>query len=270
MSKFISRKALEVSHSKTYKMKEKLKELGCEWDAIAKAWIAPSLEVKELCYQLLEEAENTTIKRPCFGQCGWDNVPTDWSEAIGEPAPPLEPVKSIAYTPSYSDAQKICGEENVKRYWHPSIPSEAASLLASGKNKENAIYQRLEEEGWKSRQVSLLLDVVNHFRQHPPIPALDTDNPPILSTTSVNPIEMNGSIGVICDSNRNPVAFTVTFPYSNQMVNRVKWLPGRKWNPAKKRWEVPIDSKYGQEDTLAMFPHFQRSPKAQELEKLEP
>lgn len=270
MDKFISRKDLEVRHSKSYEMRNRLKELGCEWDGIAKAWIAPSIEVKELCYQILEEADDNSPRRSHFGRCGWDDMPKDLDSIFNNAgyATPIEPAKSVAHTPTKAEAEKICGEENAKHYWHSLLPEEAASLLASGENNEDNIRERLENQGWKSRQISLLLDVVSHFRQHPPIPALDevTDNPPMLSVASIDPIEMDGSIGVIRGADQKPVAFTITFPYSNQMVNRVKWLPGRKWNSAKKRWEVPIESRYGSDDALSMFPHFQRSPKAQELE----
>lgn len=278
MDNFISRKQLEVRHSRTYEMKEKLKELGCEWDGIARAWIAPSIEVKELCYQILEEREasDTSPQTRYFGNCGWHNVDYDeLEECIKSIGKPVELIKaeSIAYTPSREEIEKIVGSENVLRYWHPNLIEEVAEILASGEQNKLAIDDRLHEKGWKTRQISLLMEVVDFFRDHPPNPALDevatvVTMPSVKGIDAIDPIELDGSIGVICDTDKKPVAFTVSFPYSSQMVNRVKWLPGRKWNPARKRWEVPINSKYGSQDTLDTFPHFQRSPKAKELEGL--
>lgn len=266
MGKFISRKDLEVQHSRSYEMRGRIKELGCEWDGIARVWIAPSTEVKELCYQILDETEQTdNSMRSRFVGGQWNDI--DWDNWEGVHGQSRTEAKAIAYTPTRADAEKISGSGNVLRYWHEDIPNESASILASGEDNENAIYNHLTEQGWKPRQVSLLMDVVNHFRSNPPISAVDevVTMSPVLSPEPVAPIELNGSIGVIGDD-MSPIAFTVTFPYSAQMVNRVKWLPGRSYNPAKKRWEVPIDAKYGNQNTLQMFPHFQRSPKAKELE----
>lgn len=276
MDKFIPRKQLEVRHSRSYEMKEKLKELGCEWDGVGRVWIAPSLEVKELCYQILEEVEsnNTSPQIRYFGNCGWHGVDYDEIEecinSIGKVELVLAP--PIAHTPTREEIEKIVGSGNVLRYWHEEIPTKAAEILASGEQNKLKIDDRLHEAGWKTRQISMLMEVVDYFREHPPIPALDETAdaltmPTVKGIDAVDSIEMDGSIGVICDADKTPVAFTVKFPYSSQMVNRVKWLPGRKWNPNKKRWEVPVSAKHGSQGVLETFPHFQRSPKVKEIEE---
>lgn len=267
MSKFISRKQLEVQHSRSYEMREKLKELGCEWDGIARAWIAPSVEVKELCYQILEESEGRSgIKHRYLGQCGWDSI--DYEKFEQQEESPSS-FRLIIYTPELPEIEKIFGSEAILRYWHPDIPQEASKILASGEQNRLAIDDRLHEKGWGTRQISLLLDVVDHFREHPPVADSQASiliTPSVANVKAIPEIELDGSIAVLSDSDGEPIAFAITFPYSNQMVNRVKWLPGRKWNSKQKRWEVPIDSKHGAEDVFKTFPHFTRSPKAAEIE----
>ena len=182
MSEFISRKMLEIRHRYSYEMRGRLKQMGCEWDAIARAWIAPTMKFKELLEQELDAySDSQEVHTPrYFGNGGgWDNVSIKELEAFAEGLDPQahgakpEEAKPIAHTPTKEETIKICGQENVKRYWHESLPEEAAAILASGECNEIAIYERLNEQGWKGRQVSLLLDVVNYFRQHPPVPAFD-------------------------------------------------------------------------------------------------
>lgn len=266
MSKFISRKELEVRHSRSYEMRERLKELGCEWDAIARAWIAPSLEVKELCYEILEEAEenDNSPQRPYFGRItdAWSEIDLEnFDKPYGQP---LGETKSIVYTPTQLDAIKISGEENVKRYWRDEISVEAAEILASGKINRQEVYDHLEDKGWKARSVSLLWDVVDHFRSYPPVVALDEklDAPVLKSTSTVNPEEMQGSIGVISDSEGEPAFLKIKFDYDPIRVNTIKWIKGRRWNALKKQWEVPIEKA---EEVFQTFPHFQCSPRATEL-----
>lgn len=273
MTKFISRKMLEIRHSNSYQMRGRLKQMGCEWDAIARAWIAPTMEVKELLEEELEAygRESSEVRSRYLGQCGF-NISIEELEAFERGLDPShgalpEEAKPIAHTPTKEEAIKICGEENVRRYWHEFLPEEAAAILASGEKDETAIQERLSEQGWKGRQISLLIDVVDHFRQHPPIPALDEklDSEKIISQPSVNPEEMQGSLGIVSDSEGVPQLIVIQFPWSQRMVARVKTGNlGQKWNATKKRWEVPI--KYAG-DMFRRFPHFSRSLKAEEIEK---
>lgn len=268
MSEFISRHDLSIWHHKSYEMRGKLKELGCQWDGISRAWVAPSIEVKELCLEILDKADEADkFQRPWFGD-DWEIDGSIFEESISI-IEPIPGVKSVAHTPSKEEAIKIVGAENVIRYWHEEIPQEASAILASGENNNNAIYERLEDAGWRSRQVSLLLDVVRHFREHPPQFIADeiSDSIPLLSQDAVDPIEMDGSISVICDREKNPIAIAVKFPYNPKFVNMIKWLPGRRWNPSKSRWEVPVDAKHGASTVFSMFPHFARSDKAKEIEE---
>lgn len=266
---FISRKDLEIHHTYSYQMRGRLKQLGCEWDAIARVWIAPTLEVKELCLAELDAGQNkdNSIQYRYLGNCGWQDVDYEALEKAFDTSHGALPeeAKSIAHNPSKEEAIKICGEENVKRYWHEDIPEKAAEILASGENNESDIAERLRFAGWNGRQVSLLIDVVDHFRKYPPIPALDEKlgQDEIISTPIVKPEQMQGSIGIICDE-ENPVAITIRCPYDPKIVKMIKsGNLGQKWNPDQKRWEIPI--KYAQ-DILKRFPHFSRSPKAKEIE----
>lgn len=119
---FISRKDLEVTGN-TYPHKERLKQLGCEWDAAARAWIAPTLEVKELCEQIVVGSEDS-FQRPNFRCCGMpEDFDYDFLDKLDDPAqvPNLASAKAIAYTPSREDAERICGSGNVIRYWREEI-----------------------------------------------------------------------------------------------------------------------------------------------------
>ena len=269
----VFRKQLEIRHRKSYEMRGRLKQLGCEWDAAARAWIAPSLEVKELILEELDQvvAKDSINDTRYFGRCGFGDVDYDAVRrfelgldpshgALPELAPP------IAHTPTIEEATKIAGGENIKRYWHDEIPSVGAELLASGRMDEVAIHEELREQGWNGRSVSLLLDIVNHFRQYPPTLALDEklEHEAIVSQPTVKAEEMQGSIGVISDSEGIPALITITCPYDASIVRRIKVGNfGQKWNASKKRWEIPAQHA---KEFMSRFPHFQRSPKAQELE----
>jgi len=175
MDRFISRKDLEIRHSQSYAMRGRLKQLGCEWDPVARAWIAPSLEVRELCYEELEakKAESDEIRSPYFGPASWSEELNQFAEKLiaGEDtahgALPEE-ARPISHIPTQEEVTKIVGEGNVDRYWREDLPEVAAEILASGENNQAAIYERLQEQGWKSRSISLLLDVVSHFRTYHP------------------------------------------------------------------------------------------------------
>lgn len=268
MSDFISRKQLEIRHSRTYEMREKLKKLGCEWDAAARAWIAPTLEVRELCYEILEDKENNdeSIRVPYFGRCGWYDIDIDPNNTEQEDGKIFE-ASPVAHTPTYEEAVKIVGEGNVQRYWNDEIPQEAALILASGNLNVNKVYERLEDAGWKTRSVSLLWDIVNHFRVHPPVIAIDEklEHPILEAETVVDPEDMQGSISVICDSENKPAYLVLKFPYDPVKVSYIKsCLEGRRWNASKKRWEVPV--KWA-DKVFKKFPHYQRSPLAAEIEQ---
>ena len=43
----------------------------------------------------------------------------------------------------------------------------------------------------------------------------------------------------------------VQFPYDEKAIQRIKTLPGRKWNATEKRWELPL-SQLGE---CLPFPH---------------
>lgn len=267
MSEFISRKQLEIHHSCTYEMRERLKQLGCEWDGIARAWIAPSLEVRELCYEILERSQekDESVRVPYFGR-QWHNIDLDAIEKEND-VKPLEEAASVIYTPNRKDAIKIAGEGNVQRYWNDEIPQEAALILASGETNVNKVYEQLEESGWKTRSVSLLWDIVKHFRAYPPVAAIDEklEHPILEVEPTIDPEEMQGSISVICDSENNPQLLALKFPYDLAKVNYIKsCLDGRRWNASKKRWEIPVKLA---SKVFKKFPHFQRSPRAQEIEK---
>lgn len=265
MSKFISRKELEVRHSRTYEMREKLKELGCEWDGIARAWIAPSGEVKELCYEILEEKEKEAkVIRPYFGH-QYDIDDFDRLQAMlndEEVEAPEVKAKAIAYCPSQEDVQKICGE-NASRYWRDGICAESAEILASGDTNWNAIYERLEDAGWKSRSISVVQSVVEFYRSHPPIPAIDEVQAaaPVHVAKELSS-DIDGSVSVVADTSGNPTAFKVQFPYSMLKVRHVKLCKGAKWEPNKKCWYVPVESAA---NVKRYFGKFQLSPKASEL-----
>lgn len=272
MSEFISRKQLEVTGN-TYPHKDRLKHLGCEWDPAARAWIAPSLEVKELCDEIVEGG----LRPPSQIGHNWgkfDDYDFSFLDDLGSDSDsaPMPRAASIAYTPTQTDAEKICGGGNVIRYWREEIPAEAAEILANGDVNWQAIYSRLEDAGWRSRSVSILKDVVEHFRKHPPIPAIDEmlTAPSVLSHEAVEPEEINGTISVFVDADQNPVSFKIQFPYSKKMVARVKGFSGRKWRADSKCWEVPLDAKgwgFPTPTIFQAFPHFKRSPKAEQIER---
>lgn len=270
MPEFISRRKLEVRHSRSYEMRGKLKELGCEWDGIARAWIAPTVEVKELCYEILEESEGIIYRaRP---GCHLDEPMGDESfeEYMGMSNTPEEALPDpVAYTPTKQDCINICGEENTKRYWRDEIADKASEILASSENNWKAIYERLEDAEWKSRSVSLLREIVEHFRTHPVFHAHDVviNEPPALQKSPISDAkkhEVDGSIGVLHSKDGECVAFKVEFSYDSTKVNIAKSYKGRKWHPDKKYWEIPIEHA---ESLFRMFKYFQRSPKAAEIEK---
>jgi hypothetical protein len=58
-------------------------------------------------------------------------------------------------------ATEIVGEGNVARYWDERIPAAFMELQGAGHEQWNAIYDRLEDEGWKTRSVSLLRDLID-------------------------------------------------------------------------------------------------------------
>lgn len=269
---FVSRKQLEVRHSKSYDMRERLKELGCEWDPIARAWIAPSIEVRELCYSILEDSKDSKeiTYRKSPGAPQFDNFCEELAAGVDvlnsqQVSTPL--AKSIVHTPTKEEAEKICEKENIQRYWRSEIESEAASILASGESNWNRLYERLEDAGWRARSVSILVRIVEHFRSHPPALVLDefTDAPAILASKAVASEEMDGTISVIIDkATQEPTALKITFSYSHLKINQIKWIKGRRWDAAKKCWLVPIESSA---EVFQTFPHFRRSPKAAEIEQ---
>jgi hypothetical protein len=274
MSNFVSKKQLEIHHSQSYQMREVLKRMGCEWDGIARAWIAPDLETLDKCYQVLEEANRVddSPRTGYYGRCGWGEVNLDeWDKPHG--AVPKKP-RSIKHTPTQIEAIKICGEGNVERYWRDDIPKESAQILLYGENNWNEIYERLENAGWKSRSVSLIRDVVEHFRKCPPDKAQDeilsnADNALLPSDKNVifkqSPKEVDGIISTISDSSGEVIALAVSFPYDAIKVNKIKWIDGRKWDSSKKRWIVPVEKA---EEIFKTFPNFRRSEKAAEIESL--
>lgn len=268
----ISRKKLEIRHSNSYANRGRLKQLGCEWDPIARAWIAPSLEAKELIIEELDNYLEDGVRIPHYGQCGWTKEFAEftekfvWGEDTSWGALPEE-AKSIAHTPTKEQAIKIVGEGNVERYWRDDIPEIAAEILASGETLKAPIYDRLEDCGWKARSVSLMLEIVDHFREFPPVGAFDQklDKSEIIAHSAVKPEEMQGSISIISDAEGTPLKLAVTFPYSREMVRRVKLHNlKQEWNPTQKRWEIPI--KYAR-NVFATFPHFERSPGAKKIEE---
>jgi hypothetical protein len=266
MPEFISRRQLEVRHSRSYEMKEKLKELGCEWDGIARAWIAPSIEVKELCFEILDQSEDIIYRARPGNHLDESIGNQSFEECMGMADTPEKSLSNpIAYIPARQDAINICGEENTRRYWRDEIATEAAEILASGDNNWNAIYERLEDAGWKSRNVSLLKDLVEHFRAHPPMPAIDTkEDIESLAVVFHKPHEVDGAISVLCSKDGTPTAFKVEFPYDEKKVRITKSWVGRKWHGDKKYWEVPI---IHARSLFGNFKYFQRSPKAAEIEK---
>lgn len=270
MSEFISRKQLEV-HGDTYPVRQRLRELGCEWDAAARAWIAPSLEVKELC----DEVVSNQIRSPHWLREEIDYSSSEFQDFMDRlecdnlPSPgPVILANPIAYTPTKDDAERICGSGNILRYWNDEIPAIAAELLASGEQNWQEIYERMENKGWRNRSTSIVRDIVAYYRQYPPIPAVDEVTVPVaIAPEAIDPEGMNGSISVLVDASRDPLAFKVEFPYSARKVNMIKWLPGRKWHPDRKYWEVPLDARHGSQSVFDIFPHFKRSPRALEIER---
>jgi hypothetical protein len=267
---FISRKELEIRHPQSYEFRSRLKELGCQWDGIAKAWIAPSDEVKELCYELLdrdsEEKRDSTPRRSFIRTPDISEI-DDFLNGVEHDRVDREN-QSIAYEPTKEDAQLIVGLQNVLRYWKDEVPSVVSELLASGKETGNKLFNQLEEAGWKNRQISLLFAIVDRFRAHPPIHVNDEilTMPVMLSKEAVNPDEMAGSISVLSDSEGTPVAFKVEFSYQSTNVNKIKWVPGAKWIRDRKYWQVPIESAKGNHGLFDMFAYFKRSQKAKAME----
>lgn len=181
---------------------------------------------------------------------------------------PLQPEASVSIDPNSITKElcdRVCGEENTRRYWNPSIPDAALYILGNGGNNWNTIYQELEDGGWKGRSVSLLKEIVKHFRSQELPPAIDeiSTEPPTLGNPSLlRNNEADGKIGVLSDKSGEGVSLTIRFPYDDHLVFVVKRIPGREWNPTKKRWEVPIERSA---DVFRNFEHFELSEKAQKL-----
>lgn len=175
-------------------------------------------------------------------------------------------VASISKTPTKEEAARIVGESNVKRYWDDRIPEYAAYVLEKVESNWTVIYQELEERGWKGRSVSLLQDIVEYYRRNPPlnevVDEVATVPPPLEKSALERDGTLDGKITVISDSQGEPCALALTFPYSDHFVALARKMPGRKWNGAKKRWEVPIE--YA--ETVFRNFKFERSPKAREIE----
>jgi hypothetical protein len=191
-----------------------------------------------------------------------------WGDVEPVPVNPLEVLPSVAI--KENDLQKdiaasIFGSENVSRYWRDDIVEHVAFVLESGSQNWATIYQELEDKGWKGRSVSLLKDLVEHFRSRPLAPAEDEIAvlPPELPAQSLlRHGECDGTIGLIKDRSGEIVSVSVQFPYNDHFVSVVKRIPGRKWEPLKKRWILPIESAPRVFDN---FPHFQLSEGARAL-----
>lgn len=164
--------SLEIYCNDSYKYKEEFKKAGCRWNPDKKAWFAPNREVMEAVYKTLEEiqeAEKTEGGVKYNRPPGMHSV--DWDDAVeamfGEDKAVLPVTKAevgIVKKVTKEEVVAIAGEEQVKRYCHDDLPQEASEVLASGEVLGNKLYERLEDKGWKSRQVSLLVDVCEHFR----------------------------------------------------------------------------------------------------------
>ena len=192
----------------------------------------------------------------------------DGKTTIVAPLQPEAPVLIESSSITKDLSNRVCGEENTKRYWNPSIPDAAAYILGTGGNIWNTIYQELEDGGWKGRSVSLLKEIVEHFRSQELPPAIDeiSTEPPSLGNPSLlRNNEADGKIGILSDKSGENVSLTIRFPYDEHLVFVVKRIQGRKWNSAKKLWEVPIERAA---DVFRIFQHFELSEKAQKLKDL--
>jgi hypothetical protein len=159
----------------------------------------------------------------------------------------------------------VVGSENVRRYWNDGIPGAASFILGNGSNDWNTIYQELEDSGWKSRSISLLKEIVEHYRSIEFVPAVDE-----IVTTPV-PIDVfkkqkdcfyTGRIGCLTDKNGEIVAISVKFPYDEDLLFIVRRITGRKWNGAAKRWEFPLSCA---SRIFSTFSEFELSENAKKL-----
>ncbi|MEA5623532.1 hypothetical protein VB740_11315 [Nostoc sp. UHCC 0251] len=78
------------------------------------------------------------------------------------------------------------------------------------------------------------------------------------------PKEVDGVISAISDTSGEVVGLAVSFPYDAIKVNMIKWINGRKWDAAKKRWIVPVEKA---DELLKTFPNFRRSEKVSIIEE---
>lgn len=278
MGKFHSRNELAIFGG--YEIKEQLKEWGCHWSCCDQCWYAPNIEVAEMANQKIEEL---TLDTQMYGRANWTRQMDGFDENFikelestatfknQEPAT----VAGVAYTPTREDAVKIAGLENTRRYWRDASADLASEFLASGRDIMFQ-FDNLIDAGWKSRQITLIADIVTWVREHPPIPAIDEDVPaPHLPAPKAEDTlpdwKKDGTISVLCH-NGTPTAFKIQFPYSERAVSSVKEFPGRKWHADKKYWSIPIDSRLqsglkNERDVFDVFTGFSRSPKADDLYK---
>jgi hypothetical protein len=199
-----------------------------------------------------------------YWQWGGEDEAQFIAELLGErePDPSPEIISPVVEREiSKEDVENVVGEENTRRYYREEIPMVIQFILGNGSNDWAGIYRDLEENGWKGRSVSIVKDVVDHFRQQP-LPQAEDE----IATTPQQLIppphrngEMDGRIGVISDKSGEATTVTVSFPYDAHFVGIIKRIPGRKWNSTRKRWEVPIEHI---NIIFLNFPKFELSEKA--------
>lgn len=252
-----SRKQLEVEGSNTFYVKDKLKELGCEWDAIARKWIAPTIEVKELCEDIAESYDGITYQGP--GCLGFDedfySDSRSWDEIINEPVEQLKNHPPVVVQVTKQDIERIIDTETFARYYREEAEEKITEILASGA-REKTYREELEDAGFDTRQISLIRDVVIYYREHGVVNDSFQEIPETFATKTRDKVDTDGKISVAKDRTKTLTAIAISFPYSHLNVNKVKWIRGSKWDGGKKQWLVPPEEA---EDVAKTFPCFQRS-----------
>lgn len=247
---------LTIRSKNAYEHREYLKIHGCKWDSGYRAWIAPSVEDRDRLEYDLEFNLDSQLKHSNFGR--WEELEEEFELAE---AAPIAPVEGAIVTKE--KAVLIVGEGNCKRYWDDLVPGMVEHALLTALT-EAEFYQQYEGP-MIGRTISLAWDLVKHFRLTPPIDLQDeaeTSMPPIASQSLLKAWQLDGKIAGVTDAEGQTSCLRVSFPYCDEPLRVVKMISGRKWNAAKRAWDIPLQSA---PELFRNFPHFERSASAEVL-----
>lgn len=157
----------------------------------------------------------------------------------------------------------IVGAENIKRYWNEGIPDAAVFILENGSNQWGQIYKELEDSGWNARSVSVLKELVDHYRNFNIEAAADeiaSEPVPIEVFKRQKDCFYTGRIGCLTDKSGEPIALTITCPYDEDLLFIIRRITGKTWTG--KLWKFPLERA---SQIFTVFSEFELSPKASAL-----